>query len=128
MQAVNFWDDIIYWLHGLEIQNVVWTNYAVSWSRGWVNLISFTWQLTCAVKKKVWSDESAKCSLNASSNRGKQNNCFTFQQWEWICNKCLLLSAKNIFNWSVDYHQNMSFSWFAMVWTTSDIKCGCSHE
>lgn len=75
-----------------------------------------TWFDTHDVVSFGWTDGSKNCTLDVPSNRGKRVgilHCGSVGGW---VDGCLLLSAKNIKDCSLDYHQDMTAalfeSWF----------------
>lgn len=71
-----------------------------------------TWFDTHDTIKKGWVDDSSKCRLNVPSSRGKRITILHCG-WEngWVAD-ALLLSAKNINDCSLDYHQDMTAELF----------------
>lgn len=71
-----------------------------------------TWYDTHDIAKKGWSDQSAKCLVNAPPNRGKRIIILHVGNENGFLPNCLLLSAKNILSCSADYHQDMTSALF----------------
>jgi transposase len=65
-----------------------------------------TWFDTHDTAKKGWDDCSKKCQTKAPSNKGKRITIIHAGSENGFVPNCLLLSAKNIADSSLDYHQD----------------------
>jgi transposase len=65
-----------------------------------------TWFDTHDTAKKGWSDSSRNCNTKAPSNKGKRITIIHAGSENGFVPNCLLLSAKNIADSSLDYHQD----------------------
>lgn len=76
-----------------------------------------TWFDTHDTVKKGWTDGSNRCRLDVPSNRGKRIIILHAGSEQGFVKNALLLSAKNIKNAKLDYHEDMSADlfeqWFA---------------
>lgn len=71
-----------------------------------------TWFDTHDTIKKGWQDSSSKCALDVPASRGKRISILHCGSKNgWVPN-ALLLSAKNIKDCSLDYHQDMTSELF----------------
>lgn len=71
-----------------------------------------TWYDTHDIVKKGWNDSSDQCQLDVPASRGKRLiilHCGSTNGW---VEEAAFLSAKNIKNCSLDYHEDMSASIF----------------
>lgn len=65
-----------------------------------------TWFDTHDTPKKGWDDSSKNCQTKAPSNKGKRITILHAGSENGFVPNCLLLSAKNIADSSLDYHQD----------------------
>lgn len=71
-----------------------------------------TWFDTHDTTKKGWQDSSSKCILDVPASRGKRISILHCGSKDgWVPN-ALLLSAKNLKDCSLDYHQDMTSELF----------------
>lgn len=72
-----------------------------------------TWYDTHDVAEKGWTDGSRKCVIDVPVSKGQRIIILNAGSAEgWVHEDTLLLSAKNIKDSKVDYHENMSSSIF----------------
>lgn len=65
-----------------------------------------TWFDTHDTSRKGWNDFSKKCQTKAPSNKGKRVTIIHAGSENGFVPNCLLLSAKNVGDSSLDYHQD----------------------
>jgi hypothetical protein len=74
--------------------------------------IDETWYDTHDIVKMGWVDKTNKCILDTPPSRGKRVIILNAGGKNGWVPDCLLLSARNIVNSSVDYHQDMDANMF----------------